>query len=43
MEEFEFLRVMQETELQIALLAMLPVIKIELNHPVDRCKYMIGT
>ena len=38
-EEYEFLRIMQEAELQTALLAMLPIIKIELNNPDDRCKY----
>jgi len=34
---------MNEEELQIALLAILPIIKIELNNSDEKCKYMIGT
>jgi len=38
-EEYEFLRIMQENELQTVLLAMLPIIKIDLSNADDRCKY----
>lgn len=34
---------MNEAELQVTLLAMLPVLKIELNNAPDKCKYQIGT
>ena len=41
--EYEFLRIMNETELQATLLALLPIIKVEEGNPKDKCKYMIGT
>ena len=34
---------MNEAELAITLLALLPVIKIEERPPKDKCKYLIGT
>lgn len=43
-EEYEYLRIMNEAELQVVLIALLPVIKME-ERPatLDKCKYMIGT
>ena len=43
LEEYEFLRIMDEQELNAVLLALLPVIKLEEKPPADKCKYMIGT
>ena len=43
-EEYEYLRIMNEAELQVVLIALLPVIKMEERPPsIDKCKYMIGT
>lgn len=42
-DELEFLRIMSEVELQVVLIALLPIIKMEVNPPADKCKYMIGT
>ena len=42
-EEFEYLRVMSEVELQVVLIALLPIIKLEEKPTPDKCKYMIGT
>jgi len=42
-EKYEFLSVMDEEELSLCLLALLPMIKIDLTSQEDRCKYMIGT
>ena len=42
-DEYEFLRVMSEPELQVALLALLPIQKLELNSKPEMCKYQIGT
>ena len=42
-EEYEYLMIMNETELQVALLALLPVIKLEEKPPADKCKYLIGS
>ena len=35
--------IMDEAELHVTLLALLPVIKIEERPPADKCKYLIGT
>ena len=43
LEEYEFLKIMNEDELDSVLLAMLPVIKLEEKTAADKCKYMIGT
>ena len=43
MDDFEYLRIMSEIELQVVLLALLPIIKLEVNPSEDKCKYMIGT
>ena len=42
-DEFEYLRVMKEEELQVVLIALLPFIKLEEKPATDKCKYMIGT
>lgn len=42
-DDLEYLRIMSEVELQVVLIAMLPIIKIELNPSTEKCKYMIGT
>ena len=42
-EQDEFLRVMNEQELQVVLISMLPVLRIELGTATDKCKYQIGT
>ena len=43
LEEYEFLRIMDEQELDAVLLALLPVIKLEERPAADKCKYMIGS
>lgn len=42
-DDYEFLRAASEAELQVALLAFLPVIRIEEKPTADKCKFMIGT
>ena len=34
---------MSEVELQVVLIALLPIIKLEERPAPDKCKYMIGT
>ena len=42
-DDFEFLRIMTEQELQVVLIALLPIIRLEEKIVGDKCKYMIGT
>ena len=50
-DQFEYLKNMSEAELQVVLLTLLPVIKVEDEESImkkfsdqdNRCKYMIGT
>lgn len=42
-DELEYLRIMSEVELQVILIALLPIIKLEEKPAPDKCKYMIGT
>ena len=37
------MRIMSEAELQVVLVALLPIIKLEERPQPDKCKYMIGT
>ena len=43
LEEYEYLKIMNEAELNAVLLALLPVIKLEEKPTADKCKYMLGT
>lgn len=42
-EEYEFLQIMNESELQVTVMAMLPLLQLEEKVANDRCKYLIGT
>ena len=41
--EYEYLDVMNEGELNMVLLALLPIIKLEEKPGPDKCKYLLGT
>jgi len=42
-DEYEFLKVMSESDLHSTLLALLPVLSLEEKPSADKCKYLIGT